>query len=383
MRRSTLLLLFSGLVVGLLLPATSNARTLNVHRGQSIQKAVDRAHEGDRIYVHAGVYREEGQPCPNRPTRICAVAITEDDISIIGKGNKNKPVIIEDPGGQSRGIDVGRSGDGEACLTDPSLRVNGSHIQNIQVNGFDTFGIFLFCVDNWRITGVETHANLLYGVFPSHVGVGRVDHSVASGSHDTGIYIGQSHDVEIDHNVAFDNVSGYEIENSSNTTTHHNRAFGNTGGILSFTLPGLDVTVNSNNEISNNVVTDNDRPNTCLNPNDAVCAVPPGTGILLLAADTNSVHDNGVTGNDTFGIAVSSFCTGNPAACNPPPSDIDVFPDGNRIVSNVVTGNGGNPDPSVPGIFATDLAWDLTGTGNCWSGNTNTTQFPPSLPPCP
>jgi parallel beta-helix repeat protein len=228
---------------------------------------------------------------------------------------------------------------------------------------------------------MSTKDNLEYGIFPSHVAEGRVDHSFASGSNDTGIYIGQSHDVEIDNNTATGNVSGFEIENSSNTSTHDNESFGNTGGILSFTLPGLDVTSNHDNEIANNNVHDNNKPNTCVEPGDSVCAVPPGTGVLLLAADTNSVHDNSVTGNDTFGIAVANYCTGNP--CNPFPTDIDTFSDGNHVVSNVATGNGTNPDPSVPSIFAVDLAWDFTGTGNCWSGNTNNTQFPPSLPPCP
>ena len=32
--------------------------------------------------------------------------------------------------------------------------------------------------------------------------------------------------------------------------------------------------------------------------------------------------------------------------------------------------------------FATDLAWDTTGTGNCWSGNHAGTSFPPELPSC-
>ena len=38
MRRNTLLLLLAGLVCGLLLPASSSARTINVHAGQSIQR---------------------------------------------------------------------------------------------------------------------------------------------------------------------------------------------------------------------------------------------------------------------------------------------------------------------------------------------------------
>ena len=42
MRRSISLLLFTGLAIGLLIPAASSARTLTVHAGKSIQQAVDR-----------------------------------------------------------------------------------------------------------------------------------------------------------------------------------------------------------------------------------------------------------------------------------------------------------------------------------------------------
>jgi parallel beta-helix repeat protein len=382
MRRNVLLLLFGGLVVGLLLPATSSARTINVHAGQSIQRAIDRAHPGDRIYVRPGVYREHGRPCPSEPGNECAVAITKDDISLIGRPRKNAPVVIQNAGGQHQGVAVGRTGD-PSCLTDASQRVDGSLLSNIEVDGFGGDGIFLFCVDNWRVTKSSANNNAEYGIFPSHVGAGRVDNSVTTGANDTGFYIGQSHDVEIDHNYATGNVSGYEIENSSNVRAHDNESTGNTGGILSFTLPGLDVKSNHDNEIDHNNVHENDKANTCLDPNDAVCAVPPGTGILLDAADTNSVHDNSVKNNRTFGIAVSNFCTGNPAVCNPPPSDIDIFPDGNHIVSNVATGNGADPDPNIPSIFAVDLAWDFSGTGNCWSNNVAGTAFPSSLPSCP
>src|SRR4029453_15456275 len=101
-----------------------------------------------------------------------------------------------------------------------------------------------------------TNDNAEYGIFPSLCGAGRVTMSVATGANDTGIYIGQSHDVRIDHNVATDNVSGFEIENSSAVRCDHNRAFGNTGGILSFALPGLDVTQNADNRIDHNASTD-------------------------------------------------------------------------------------------------------------------------------
>ena len=89
---------------------------------------------------------------------------------------------------------------------------------------------------------------------------------------------------------------------------------------------------------------DNNRPNTCLDPEDAVCDVPQGTGILILAADDNTVLQNEVTGNDSYGIAVSNFCVGTgtpPEIC----AQLDIQPDadGNHITDNVVTGNGEQP----------------------------------------
>jgi parallel beta-helix repeat protein len=382
MRRFALLLLVSGLGLALALPAAASARTFNVRAGQSIQGTVDRAHAGDTIFVRPGVYHEQGVPCPSEAGRTCAVAITDDGISLIGRPKTNKPVVIENAGDQDQGVAVGRTGDA-SCLNDASQRVHGSLISNVQVNGFEDDGVFLFCVDDWRVTNVAAHDDAEYGIFPSHVGAGRVDNSIATGANDTGIYIGQSHDVEIDHNVATRNVSGFEIENSKNVRAHDNEAFRNTGGILTFTLPFLDVKANENNEVDHNRVHDNNKRNTCLDPSDAVCAVPRGTGILNVAADRNRIHDNTVTGNDTFGIAVANFCTGSPQVCQQFTLDIDPNPDGNRIVSNRVTHNGGNPDPSILSIFAVDLAWDFTGIDNCWAGNLFNSSFPPSLPACP
>ncbi|MGH7894598.1 MAG: right-handed parallel beta-helix repeat-containing protein [Candidatus Binatia bacterium] len=256
-------------------------------------------------------------------------------------------------------------------------------MRGLTVNGFDGEGIFLFCVDDWRVEFCSANDNAEYGIFPSHCGRGRVVHDVATGSNDTGIYIGQSHDVRVDHNRAQGNVSGFEIENSSNVRLDHNLATGNTGGILSFTLPFLDVPQNAHNRIDHNRVLDNDKANTCIDPSDAVCGVFPGTGLLILAADDNVVEHNVVTGNDSFGIAVADFCVAqniDPATCAA--LGIEPSSDDTRVTFNRVRGNGTNPDPNLASVFAVDLAWDTTGTGNCWSFNKAGTQFPPDLPSC-
>jgi cytochrome c peroxidase len=144
------------------------------------------------------------------------------------------------------------------------------------------------------------------------------------------------------------------------------------------------VKVNDGNRVHHNESRDNNRENTCLDPDDAVCAVPRGTGILLLATDRNEVSHNDVTNNDSFGIAVANFCVANdlpPAVCDL--LDIDPDPDGNVVAHNKVTGNGGDVAPTVNPVFAVDLAWDLSGSGNCWDKNMNDTEFPSPLPACP
>ena len=376
------------------IPGAAQARVIPVHPGGSIQAAVDQARPGDTVLVSPGTYTESSRPCPSEPANSCAVVVTKDDIRIVGKAggsgshhtstNHAKRVILAANGDQDIGIDVGKTDD-PACLSDPSLRVDGSLIRRLTVQGFADDGVLLYCVSHWRITGVVAKDNAEYGIFPSHSFHGRVDHSFASGANDTGLYIGQSFASRMDHNVATDNVSGYEIENSVGVRADHNLAYGNTGGILSFTLPFLDVKTNHDNVIEHNLVRDNNRPNTCLEPGDAVCQVPAGTGILLMAVDRNLVAHNRVTGNDSFGIGVANICVAEGLSaqeCAAVSADIQPDPDNNRIVFNTVLGNGQHPDPGLPPPFARDLVWDTTGTGNCWAHNVFATSFPSSLPAC-
>ncbi len=72
----------------LALPALAGARVLHVRPGDSIQAAVDEAHAGDTVLIAPGTYRETGGECPPRPGRACAVAVTEDGISIVGRGDR-------------------------------------------------------------------------------------------------------------------------------------------------------------------------------------------------------------------------------------------------------------------------------------------------------
>ena len=379
-------------VLVLLIPTVpASAATIKVKAGQSIQTAIGLANPGDKVIVYPGTYHEVGSPCPTDATHTCSVVVTKDDIRLIAQSSKKKPVILENPGTHDQGIAVAKSGAaGPACLTDMTQRIGGAHVQGFTVNGFGGEGIYLFCVDNWRIQGNTTNDNGEYGIFPSHCGAGTITKNTATGSNDTGIYIGQSHDVRVNHNLATGNVSGFEIENSSKVRLDHNEATANTGGILSFALPGLDVPTNHDNRIDHNNSHDNNKANTCLHPGDDVCMVPKGTGMLVLAADANDIDHNTVTGNGTGGIALVTGCLVADCSSGPPPG-YDATPDDDHFRKNTVTGNGLTPDPAFA-FLAADVI-HLAGAnnlpapiGDCWEKNTFTTQFPGSpfvLPACP
>jgi len=90
-----------------------------------------------------------------------------------------------------------------------------------------------------------------------------------------------------------------------------------------------------------------------------------------------------VTGNNSFGIAVSNICVAQQLdtdTCDLISTDIQPDSDNNRILRNTVLGNGTDPDPVLPPVFAVDLAWDGTGVGNCWTGNVFGTFFWPGAP---
>ena len=379
---SRTLILLALAVTALVVSVPAEANTIRVKPGQSIQVAVDRAHAGDRILVEPGVYREDGQACPTEPSHTCAVSIEKNGIRLVGVRSRHK-VVLQAREDQEEGIAVGKSHDG-SCLTDASKRVHGSVIRRLTVRGFEDDGVFLLCVDHWRVTLVRAVDNNEYGVFPSHTVNGRLDHSFAKGANDTGHYIGQSRRARVDHNVAKGNVSGFELENSRHIRADHNLATGNTAGFLSFALPGLDVKANADNRLAENRAIRNNKANTCVEPGDEVCDVPPGTGFLLLAVDRNHVVANRVRGNNSFGIALTNYCVARALSQQDCAAlDIDPNPDGNRILDNRLSGNGTAPDPSFPSVFAVDLAWDGTGTDNCWSGNVAGTIFPSPLPACP
>jgi parallel beta-helix repeat protein len=335
------------------LPARFGRPDVVVHAGGSIQAAIEAAAPGAVIHIEPGTYAE-------------AIRVTRPGIKLIGLRRGGAGVVIENPGDEDDGIAVTATGDGFALL-------------NVTVRGFEENGVILAGVDDFLLSGITAENDGEYGLFPVRSSHGVIERCAASGHRDTGIYVGQSVDVEVRHNVASGNVNGIEIENSSDVKVIANETYDNVAGVLVVLLPGLQVKTSSDVLVAGNAVHDNNHPNFA-EPGEIEAAVPSGSGILLVGVDRAVVEGNTVTGNDFTGIAVGSTLLLGQLAGLPPEAfaDIEPNPDGARIRDNVVTGNGSAPSVSfLPGV---DLLWDGSGTGNVWTGNTFGSTFPSALP---
>ena len=83
--------------------------------------------------------------------------------------------------------------------------------------------------------------NGAYGIYPVQSRNILIDGSVAIGAADAGIYVGQSTQIVVRNSRAEYNVAGIEIENSTFADVYDNVATNNTGGVLVFDLPNLEV----------------------------------------------------------------------------------------------------------------------------------------------
>jgi parallel beta-helix repeat protein len=322
-----------------------------VRPGGSIQAAIDGAAPGAIIQISPGTYYE-------------ALTISTPRLTLVGRGE----VVIENPGDAEDGILVTDAADGFSLV-------------NVTVRGFEENGVKLVRVDGFLLLKVRAVNDGEYGIFPVRSSHGAIVNCSANGHSDTGIYVGQSDHVVMSANVAWGNVNGLEIENSSFIGADHNESYDNVAGILVVLLPGLGVKTSSDILVAANRVHDNNHPNFAA-PGEIEAFVPSGSGILVVGADRTTVTENLVTGNHFTGIAVGSTLLLGTLAGLPPEAfaDIEPNPDAARIVRNTVTGNGGASP--IPGLPAADLFWDGSGTGNCWSNNRYGSSYPDALPSC-
>lgn len=204
-------------------------------------------------------------------------------------------------------------------------------------------------------------ANGAYAFYPVVSRYILIEDSVSVGSSDAGVYIGQSSDILVRRTEAFHNVAGFEFENTYRAEYVDNIAHSNVGGFLVFDLPGR-VQFGEKNLVHRNKAYENNIPQFA--PRGSIVAViPPGTGMLVAAADQVEIYDNEIYDNKTVGIAIVNYGL---ADSSEPATNYDFYPEGMHIYNNTFRNNGYNP--ALPDLARSGCTGnpDLPITGLPW-----------------
>ncbi|WOD43872.1 parallel beta-helix domain-containing protein [Hwangdonia lutea] len=296
---------------------------IEVKKGGSIQEAVKAANPGDLIRVFPGTYSEN-------------VYIDKDNISLQGVVVKGEWPTL----------------DGKKEINDAFLYSgNGILIENFKIINYKGNGVMGQAGNNFIIRNNWIIDTGVYGIFPQYGKNGLIEHNVLSKIADAAIYVGMCDNVDVLHNEVFDNVAGIEIENSRHCLVENNYAHNNTGGLLAFVTPGLPIKTTFDVIFRNNFVVNNNHENFGA-PGSTVAGIPPGTGILIMAADDVIIENNIITGNDNTGITIVDLATGAPKANDP---NSEGNPDRVVILDNIMFDNGNNPTGEIKAIMLTQM----------------------------
>jgi len=328
---------------------TRSGRRLLVEAGQSIQDAINLAQSGDTVLVQLGTYHE-------------SLTLDVSGVTLLGVEESGQRPVLDGDHTLSDGL-VGSASDVE--------------IRRFAVRNYSSNGVMINGGRNVTFRDLYFYDTGLYGVYSVEcVGV-LIERCEVTKVRDAGIYAGQSKDVVVRGCIAYGNVTGIEIENCVNTVVKNNETYNNSGGILVFLLPNNPSKISRNCLVSNNLVHDNNHVNFA-DPTAIVSNVPPGTGILIMAADDVEVTDNEITGNNSYGIGVVSLEMVLEAEDG---FDVDPAPERCWIHDNSYGGNGSDPHLFLveQGFPGADLLWDLSGYDNSWD-EPNAVAMPPILP---
>jgi plastocyanin len=294
----------------------------------TIQAAVDAALPGDLVLVGPGVYREE-------------VKVTVP--SLVLRGRDRNRVVVDGEFQRPNGI---------------SVTADGVAVENLTVRNALVNGLFWTGVRGYRASWVTAYNNKDYGIYAFDSVDGLFEHSWASGSPDSGFYIGQCHpcDAVIDRVEAVGNALGYSGTNAGgNLQIVRSRWTGNWAGIVPNTLDSELLPPFRQVDIVGNHVEANHNRSA---PGVPVAWGAFGNGIVLGGGNDARVERNYVLDHVNHGILVS------------PNLDEHIWTaSGNRVVGNVVQGSG-RADLALAGP---------AGGGNCFQGNQARSSIPVGL----
>lgn len=266
----------------------------------TIADAIERAQPGDLVLIGAGVYHE-------------AVRVDTPDLTI--RGVDRNETVIDAEGSNPYGIVVTADGVRVENLTVRNaafygVLVTGMHGEDGEPAARGSAGYTVLDpesfppVERFRIDHVTASNNGLYGIYAFNSRVGVITDSYASGSADSGIYVGQCEacDILVSGNVAQHNAIGFENANASDSVTLVSNRFtdNRVGATLISSYQEAFVPQRANTLVGNLFANNN----TSESPAHAEGAF--GVGVGISGGQDNLLQRNTVADHVVAGIALQS-----------------------------------------------------------------------------
>jgi plastocyanin len=297
------------------------------------------------------------------PTIQAAVTAARPGASVVVRpGTYEESVVVETPDLVIRGLDRFRTVlDGGDSLS-AGIEVRGVPdvvIKDLTVRGFIDVGIRFERSDDFAIRRVDVVKNRTFGMEVTESHGGAIANSFAWGSGGAGFRVGPCFacGILIDRVHSEMNLIGIETVNSTGVTVRSSKLVRNGVGMLARSYqtvessPGRALFVTGNTFSTNNV--------RSIPPSGAAAGLgyPFGTGLWLAGVSNSTVVNNEIEDNDRYGVLVTD--------------DLEhiLVPVNNRVQGNTVAGTGSS----------IDLAWDGSGTSDCFQDNAASSSAPPSI----
>jgi parallel beta-helix repeat protein len=267
-RRAVTTTIFAGAFFAALMPAGAFAKTIDVHRGDSLRHAVAQAHNGDVVRIHPGTYRTH-------------ITIRKR-LTLVGVG-RSRPVI-----------DAGCQANDTILVLSPGVSVSGLRVQGADVVSAQEqypAEVYFVGVRSGKATNLRTidTCDAEYGISAFSTGPVKVTNNFGKGFEDSAIYIG----------TILDTLGGTLLV-AGNTAVHNSR-----GVIVEDSPEQTDITVRDN-VLSNNTIVGSEGPSDGLFLHNS-------DGVLI---KDNVADDNGASGFHADSNSDSNLFMGNSATGN-------------------------------------------------------------------
>jgi nitrous oxidase accessory protein NosD len=298
LRAAALVAVASALVLAA--PAAAKTHTHVVHKGQSIQAAINAAKAGDTIKVDRATYKENLEISKN------GIKLQGADATLT-KPATALPNICTQLNDSAKAVGICVHGNVTTSMTGPptvTTSVSKVKISGFTVKGFDGDGVFIFGASKATLSDSRLLNNGGYGTFANTSSGTHFLRDTSRGNGDAGFYIGDSPTANavVRNSISRGNHGpGVFMRDAVTGVVENNTLSGNCAGVVVLAdAPGPA----GKWKIRFNRVTNNN--NNCPGDPTTGQASTSGLGIALGGATDTLIQGNTVTGNTDLHPSLAS-----------------------------------------------------------------------------